>query len=72
LLHGYRIDVQGEPDVTLKLSFRPDDFPNCDISTTAAMPAINAVTAVAAAPGGVRSIAELPIVTARAGRPPAV
>jgi hypothetical protein len=68
LLHGYRIDVQGEPNVTLKLSFRPDDFANFDIGTTTAMPAINAVAAVVAAPSGVRSIAELPIVTARARR----
>jgi 2,4-diaminopentanoate dehydrogenase len=53
MLHGYRIDVQGEPNATLKLFFRPDDFANFDIGTTTAMPAINAV--------------ELPIVTARAG-----
>jgi hypothetical protein len=54
LLHGYRIDVKGEPNVKLKLSVQPDDFANFDIGTTTAMPAINAV--------------ELPIVTARAGR----
>jgi hypothetical protein len=65
LLNGYRIDVKGDPNVRLKLSFRPDDFMNFDIGTTTAMPAINAVTAVVAAPSGVRSIAELPIVTAR-------
>jgi hypothetical protein len=65
LLHGYRIDVTGEPNVTLKLAFRPDDFTTFDIGTTTAMPAINAVTAVVAAPSGVRSIAELPMVTAR-------
>jgi len=65
LLHGYRIDVQGEPNVTLKLSFRPDDYTNFDIGTTTAMPAVNAVTAVVAAPSGVHSIAELPIVTAQ-------
>jgi hypothetical protein len=57
--------VKGEPNVTLKLSFRPDDFTNFDIGTTTAMPAINAATAVVAAPSGVRSIAELPIITAR-------
>ncbi|WAC90141.1 dihydrodipicolinate reductase [Mycobacterium sp. Aquia_213] len=65
LLHGYRIDVQGEPNVTLKLAFRPDDYANFDIGTTTAMPAINAVTAVVAARSGVLSIAELPIVTAQ-------
>lgn len=65
MLNGYQIDVKGEPNVRLKLSFRPDDFMNFDIGTTTAMPAINAVTAVVAAASGVRSIAELPIITAR-------
>ena len=51
--------------MTLKLAFRPDDFANFDIGTTTAMPAINAVTAVVAAPSGVRSVAELPIITGR-------
>ena len=53
-LDGYRIDVKGEPNVTLKLSFRPHDFTNFDIGTTTAMPATNAATAVVAAPSGVR------------------
>lgn len=65
LLNGYQIDVKGEPNVRVKLSFRPDDFMNFDIGTTTAMPAINAVTAVVAAPSGVLSVSELPIVTAR-------
>jgi len=65
LLNGYQIDVKGEPNVRVKLSFRPDDFMNFDIGTTTAMPAINALTAVVAAPSGVLSVSELPIVTAR-------
>lgn len=69
LLHGYRIDVIGEPNVSLKLAFRPDDFATFDIGTTTAMPAINAVGAVVSAPSGVLSVADLPIVTAR-GRAP--
>jgi 2,4-diaminopentanoate dehydrogenase len=69
LLQGYQIDVKGDPNVRLKLSFRPDDFMNFDIGTTTAMPAINAVTAVVAAPSGVRSVAELPIVTAQGRKP---
>jgi 2,4-diaminopentanoate dehydrogenase len=68
ILHGYRIDVRGEPNVTLKLSFRPDDFANFDIGTTTAMPAVNAITAVVAAASGVRSVADLPIVTAQGRR----
>jgi hypothetical protein len=65
MLQGYQIDVKGDPNVRLKLSFRPDDYMNFDIGTTTAMPAVNAVTAVIAAPSGVLSPAELPIVTAR-------
>lgn len=65
LLQGYQIDVKGDPNVRLKMSFRPDDFMNFDIGTTTAMPAINAVTAVVEAPSGVLSVAELPVVAAR-------
>jgi hypothetical protein len=65
LLQGYQIDVKGDPNVRLKMSFRPDDFMNFDIGTTTAMPAINAVTAVVGAPSGVLSVAELPVIASR-------
>ncbi|MEY2399796.1 MAG: hypothetical protein QOJ00_2970 [Actinomycetota bacterium] len=65
LLYGYRIRITGEPNVNLKLSFAPDDFEQFDIGTTTAMPAINAIPAVVAAPPGVLATTDLPLVTAR-------
>jgi hypothetical protein len=63
--YGYKIKVEGDPSVSLKLAFRPADMASFDIGTTTAMPAVNAVSAVVAAQPGVRSIFELPMVTAR-------
>jgi hypothetical protein len=65
ILYGYKIKVDGDPNVSLKLAFRPTDLATFDIGTTTAMPAINAVSSVVAAPAGVLSIFELPMVTAR-------
>jgi hypothetical protein len=65
ILHAYRIRIDGDPNVNLKVSFAPDDFATFDIGTTTAMPAINAILAVVAARPGVLSTAELPLVTAR-------
>lgn len=64
-LHGYKIRVDGEPNVKLKLSFIPDDFENFDIGITTAMPAINAIPGVVAAAPGVLAINALPLVTGR-------
>jgi hypothetical protein len=64
ILHGYRLRIDGDPNVNLKLSFAPDDFETFDIGTTTAMPAINAIPAVVAAEPGVLSTADLPLVTA--------
>jgi hypothetical protein len=65
ILHGYRIRLDGDPNVNLRLSFAPDDFGNFDIGTTTSMPAVNAVPAVVAGPPGVLGVADLPLVTAR-------
>jgi 2,4-diaminopentanoate dehydrogenase len=65
IFYGYKIKVDGDPNVSLKLAFRPTDLASFDIGTTTAMPAINAVPAVVAAQPGVLSVAQLPIVTAR-------
>jgi hypothetical protein len=65
ILYGYKIKVEGDPNVSLKLAFRPEDLATFDIGTTTAMPAINAVTQVVAARAGVVSVFELPLVTAR-------
>jgi hypothetical protein len=65
ILYGYKIKVDGDPNVSLKLAFRPADLATFDIGTTTAMPAINAIASVVAAPAGVLSIFELPMVAAR-------
>jgi hypothetical protein len=65
ILYGYKIKVEGDPNVSLKLAFRPADLATFDIGTTTSMPAINAVTRVVAAKPGIVSIFELPMVTAR-------
>jgi hypothetical protein len=65
ILHGYRIRIDGDPIVNMRLSFAPADFDTFDIGTTTAMPAVNAIPAVVAAPSGVLSTVDLPLVTAR-------
>jgi hypothetical protein len=65
VLHGYRIRIEGDPNVNMRLSFAPDDFSAFDIGSTTAMPAINAIPAVVAAPAGVLTPADLPLITAR-------
>ena len=65
ILHAYRLRIDGDPNVNLKLSFAPDDFETFDIGTTTAMPAVNAIPAIVAADPGVLGTADLPIVTAR-------
>lgn len=65
LLNGYRIRVDGDPNLDLKLTFAPDDFRTFDTGTTTCMPAVNAIPAVVAAPAGVLATADLPIVAAR-------
>jgi hypothetical protein len=51
--------------VRLKLQFRPDDFANFDIGTTTAMPAVNAIAELCAAPPGVLAPTDLRLITAR-------
>ncbi|HEY3843817.1 MAG TPA: hypothetical protein VGL48_11255 [Acidimicrobiales bacterium] len=69
LLYGYRIDVQGEPNLRLKLNFSFDDLEHIDIGVTTAMPIVNALASVCAAPAGVLSPLDLPLVTGRHGSP---
>ena len=65
ILYGYKIQVDAEPKVRLKLSFVPGDLNNFDIGITTAMPAVNAIPAVVSAAPGVLPIAALPTVTGR-------
>jgi hypothetical protein len=65
LLYGYRIDIAGDPNVKVKLSFVPDDMESFDIGIGTALPAINAIGHVCRARPGVVGVADLPLVTAR-------
>ena len=65
LLYGYRIDIEGEPNVKVKLNFVPDDFENFDIGIGTALPAINAIGHVCRARPGVLGVADIPLVTSR-------
>ncbi|MEB4210611.1 dihydrodipicolinate reductase [Mycobacterium sp. 94-17] len=65
LANGYLIDITGDPNIKLKMSFAPADFETFDIGTTTAMPAVNAIPAVVAAPSGVFTPLDLPVITAR-------
>jgi hypothetical protein len=67
LAYGYLINITGDPNVKLKMSFAPSDYETFDIGTTTAMPAVNAIPAVVAAPPGVLTPLDLPLITARAG-----
>lgn len=66
LAFGYLVEITGDPNVKLKMSFAPSDFETFDIGTTTAMPAVNAIPAVVAAPAGVCTPLDLPLITARA------
>jgi hypothetical protein len=59
---GYIIEIEGDPGVRCALQPLGDDF---DGATTTAMPVLNAIPAVCAAPPGVVNQGELPFVTGR-------
>ncbi|MCP9273025.1 dihydrodipicolinate reductase [Mycolicibacterium arenosum] len=65
LAFGYLVEITGDPNVKLTMSFAPADYETFDIGTTTAMPAVNAIPAVVAAPAGVLTPLDLPLVTAR-------
>lgn len=65
LLHGYRIEIDGEPNVRVKLSFVPENLDDIDIGCSTALPAVNAIPAVCAARPGVLAPADLRLVTGR-------
>ena len=68
--HGYVVEVQGQPCVRTKLEmFPPKDFVARSFSDymvlgmiMTSLPAINAIPAVCAAPPGIRTYADLPLV----------
>jgi hypothetical protein len=73
LEHGYLIQVEGQPCVRTKLEIRPpkdfegksfEDFMQLGMIMTA-LPAVNAIPAVCAAPPGIHTYADLPLITGR-------
>lgn len=67
---GYVVEVAGDPNIRVKLDLWPDgdltvmdvdDFRNLGMSITA-IPAVNAIPAVCAAPPGIRTYADVPVV----------
>jgi hypothetical protein len=57
--HGYVIEIHGEPNVQLRLEPMDEHF---DGAVTTAMPVVNAIPAVCAAPPGVVNRMDLPLV----------
>ena len=71
--HGYVIEVEGDPNLRIKLDLWPDgdlasmgvdEFRDIGMRITA-VPAVNAVPAVCAAVPGIRTYADLPVITSR-------
>jgi hypothetical protein len=70
--HGYRIEVVGDPNIRLKLDIWPTEADMADLTTATmhnigmritAVPVVNAIPAVCAAPAGIATYADLPIIT---------
>ncbi|MBX3312750.1 MAG: dihydrodipicolinate reductase [Actinobacteria bacterium] len=74
--HGYRIDVDGDPRITLRVEIWPDldDLSALTVEEMhaigmriSATPAVNAIPAVCRAAPGIRSYADLPVPSANLG-----
>jgi hypothetical protein len=61
---GYVLEIEGEPSVRVRLEPMGEHF---DGATTTAMPVINAIPSVVAAPPGIVNHAKLPFVTGHLG-----
>ena len=75
--HGYVVEVEAEPMVRVKLDIWPhqtdlaaltkDDFHAIGMTITG-LPVVNAIPAVCAAPPGIRTYAQLPVITGQLAR----
>jgi hypothetical protein len=72
LEHGYLVEIEGQPCVKTRLEIRPprgfeaksfEDFMQLGMIMTS-LPAVNAIPAVCSAAPGIRSYADLPLITA--------
>ena len=69
--HGYTMEVEGSPRVRTRVTFRPqregaglDDYVDM-ANTLTSMPVVAAIPAVCAAAPGIRTYADLPLITGR-------
>ena len=70
--HGYLIEVEGDPNLRLKLDIWPTEADLANLTTATmhsigmritAVPVVNAIPAVCAAPAGLLTYADLPVIT---------
>lgn len=70
--HSYRVEVTGDPNVRLRLDIWPTEADLADLTKETmhnigmritAVPVVNAIPAVCAAPPGIATYADLPVVT---------
>ncbi len=73
LFHGYVMEVKGNPDIRTKVCYTPSQVKSDDpdasdaglANIVTAMPVINAIPAVCGADPGIRTYADLPLITGR-------
>jgi len=74
--HGYLVEVQAEPNIRLKLDIWPHQEDLASLTTAdfhaigmtiTGVPVVNAIAAVCAASPGIRTYADLPVITATIG-----
>lgn len=69
--HGYAMEVQGNPNIHTRVKFSPsqeqiDSGRIADLANpVTAMPVVNAIPAVCDAAAGIRTYADLPLITGR-------
>jgi hypothetical protein len=63
IVHGYHVEIEGEPN--LRCHFEPVGATMFDPGLVTAMPAVHAIPAVCAAPPGIVTAADLPLIVAR-------
>jgi len=78
LFHGYTMEIEGNPNIRTRVTFSPSGTRTKDPSAggadlanqVTAMPVVNAIPAVCDASPGIKTYADLPLITARYVRSP--
>ena len=69
--HGYTMEVEGSPNIHTRVKFRPSPEQMASgraadlANPLTAMPVVNAIPAVCGAAPGIRTYADLPLITGR-------